>query len=267
MKTPMSKSKTDSYADDEDLSWFDLEKYASLANAGLAIWGQLIRDRIWLESTIDGYIVSAATLAPEERSGLSTFCSSMLASIQADPTKVLGFGKSDRIAEHPSNTPTVKMLTGKRLKWLNDEFDLLDPAPLIVDSGFAEAPDSDEYPFGDFAHLMVKLNATNEAVEKDFGIWLRRYRKDSHAIGGETYQQKVVRWHELNLMAYKDLTLYEKISGKKIRTDTKMVMLYPDGDNRTRKEDETADRAMRKRVPKIFQFRVCELLENAAGTG
>lgn len=257
----MAKPKKASYADDEDLSWFDLEKYAPLANASMANWGQLIRDRIWLESTIDGYIGSAAALAPEVRSGLWTFCSSMFASIQADPTKALGFGRRDRVANHPSNTSTVRLLTGKRLKWLAAEFEQLNPSPLIVDPGFAEAPDFEDYPFSDFAHLMVKLNATNDTIEKDFAVWLRRYRKASHAVGGETYENKVLRWHESNVMAYKDLTLYEKISGKNIRSDTKMVMLHPNSDDRTTKEDENADRAMRKSVGKIFQNSVCELLE------
>jgi hypothetical protein len=259
----MNKPKKNSYADDDDLDWFDLEKYAPLANASPADWGQLIRDRIWLESTIDGLIGSAATLALDERSSLLTFCSSMLSSIQMDPTKALGFGKNDRIADHPSNTPTVKLLTAKRLKWLNDEFELLDPSPLVIDPGFAEAPNSADYPFGDVAHLMVKLNATNEAIEKDFGVWLRRYRKASRAIGGETYEKKVLRWHESNVLAYKDLTLYEKISGKNIRSDTKMVLLYPDSDDRTTEQDRNADRTRRKLVDKIFQSSVCELLENS----
>lgn len=259
----MTKPGKSSYADDDDLSWFDLDKYDPLANASLAHWGQLIRDRIWLESTIDGFIGSAATLTAQERSGLRTFCSSMLLSLQEAPTKALGFGKSERIVEHPSNTPTVKLLTAKRLKWLNDEFESLDPSPLVVDPGFAHATNSADYPFGNYAHLMIKLNATNEILESDFAIWLRRYRRVSHAIGGETYERKVLRWHEANVMAYKDLTLYEKITGRSIRSDTKMVMLYPNGDDRTSEEDKNADRAMRRRVEKIFQSSICELLENS----
>lgn len=250
------------YASDDDLDWFDLEKYADLERASLAQWGQLIRDRIWLESTIDGYLNPTVTLTEADKEGLRVMCCSWLESIKANPTKPLGFGRIDKIAKHPSNTVTVKLLTGKRLKWLSKEFDTLNPAPLIVDPGFAESPGYKDYPFANSVHLIVNLNATNEAIEKDFADLLRNYRKVANATGGETHGEKIKRWHTLGVMPYKDLCIFEKISGKSVRTETKTYLISPDNMN-SPKDDEAKDRNLRKQVGQIFSQEVCELLENS----
>ncbi|MEC5217783.1 hypothetical protein RCH09_002746 [Actimicrobium sp. GrIS 1.19] len=249
------------YATEDDLQWFDIEKYSGLENATLAQWGQLIRDRVWLENTVNAHLKSPSSLAPEDREALRTFCVLHFESIKANPLHPLGFERTSNSASHVSDTPTVQLLTGKRLTWLSAAFDELDPRPLIVDPGFAATSDNADHLFRNFAHLMINMNVTDAVIKADFAMWLRKYRKSAVPLDGGTYTEKIKAWSASGVVGYKDLTLFEKISGKKIRANDKVVLIRPDGGST--KEDQNARRNLDKQAARIFREEVCELLENS----
>lgn len=241
----MARPKTESYASDADLTWFKLTNYAGLRHASLAQWATVVRDRVEIARFIDAGLKEA--IAPQ------------FEKIKSAPLSHLGFAKRYGGTEHQSNTPTVKLITMNRLAWLHDAMLRNEASPAsVVDDLLASDPES---PFGDYAHLMVNIHATDSQLEADFKAWLRKWRQNTFAAAGGNYERKTAAWAQASVVPSMDLELFSKLTGKQIPSDKKLEMLLP---GRTANEHESQGRRLREMREQIFTDEIAHVLQHLA---
>jgi hypothetical protein len=239
----MSRPKKESYASDEDLSWFKLSNYAGLRDAPLALWATVVRDRVELTRFIDA--------------GLKEEIAPQFEKIKVAPLSHLGFAKRYAGAEHQSNTPTVKLITMNRLAWLYDAMLRNEAEPrTVVDECLATDPES---LFTDYAHLMVNIHATESQLEADFKAWLQKWRKHVSAGVGGSYETKTDSWAKAAVVPSMDLELFSKLTGKNISISKKFEMLLPAG---TAIEHESQRKRLSEMRKAIFTDEMAQLLQH-----
>lgn len=220
----MARPKKINYASDKELSWFQLKNYSGLRGgkisdwntpalraATYAQWAALIRDRVELLRFL--------------HADHKAYVANLFEKIKASPLAPLGFTQRYSGATHPANTSTIKAMTANRVKWLNDAMvKCAADTQTIVDDRLASYPGS---VFGDYAHLMVNIRATDAQLHTDFKKWLNAWRADSKPVTQGNYENKVRSWSHAHVLPYMDLELFTLISGKSIDEARKFTMLLP----------------------------------------
>jgi hypothetical protein len=222
----MTRPKKNSYASDEELSWFRLDNYSdvlgresstwkipALRAATCAQWAMLIRDRVELLRFI--------------RAGELDYVTGLFEKIKVTPLTPLGFAQRYSGATHPANTPTIKAMTANRVKWLNDAMIRSEASEqAIIDVQLASDP---ETVFGDYAHVMVNMRATDAQLLADFKKWRNAWRACTKSVTQGDYDNKIQTWSQAQVLPYMDLELFILISGKAISEARKFAMLLPQG--------------------------------------
>jgi hypothetical protein len=220
----MNKPKKDSYASSEELAWFKIENYSGVrgqktadfadsASSALTYtqWATMLRDRVELARFL--------------QAGETEFAAAQFEKLKTDPLTHLGFSQSYRGGAHAANTPTVKALTANRVRWLNEA--MLSAAAnerVIVDVQLASDSES---VFGDYAHVMVNLRATDKQIRDDFAKWLSTWRSSTPKVTEGDYQNKISRWAQTRFFPYVDLDLFSRITGRRIPSLRRMAMIFP----------------------------------------
>lgn len=221
----MSKPKKDSYATIEELVWFKIENYSSvrgqksadfadLASSAVTYtqWATMLRDRVELARFLEA--------------GETEFAAAQFENLKTDPLTHLGFSQSYRGGAHAANTPTVKALTANRVRWLYEAMLSADANErAIVDAQLASDSES---VFGDYAHVMVNLRATDKQIRDDFAKWLSTWRGATPKVTHGDYQNKISHWAQARLLPYIDLDLFSRVTGRLIPLARKLEMLFPE---------------------------------------
>ncbi|WP_305825831.1 DUF6387 family protein [Massilia brevitalea] len=240
----MAKPRQASYASTEDLAWFKIENYSAIrgrsssdfANSEVsavtyAQWAASIRDRVELLRFLD---------AMEHEYVLHLF-----EKIKADPLTHLGFGQNYIGGTHVANTPTVKVITANRVRWLNEAMVRTHADErAAVDVHTASDPNN---VFGDFAHVMINLQATDQQIRNDFAKWLSTWRETTPKVTKGDYQNKIRHWAQAQLLPYTDLGLFSKIYGRPISGARKFEMLFPE-------QSEEEREALRRRLSDMHKL-------------
>lgn len=220
----MNKPKKDSYASIEELAWFKIENYAGVrgqksadfadsasSSITYAQWAVMLRDRVELARFLEA--------------GETAYVATQFEKLMTDPLTPIGFSQNYGGGAHPANRATVKALTGNRVRWLNEAMLYADASErAIVDVQLASDPES---VFGDYAHVMVNLRATDKQIRDDFAKWLSAWRCSTPKITEGDYQNKISRWAQVQLIPFIDLDLFSRITGRRILSENRMGMLFP----------------------------------------
>lgn len=260
----MTKPKKDSYATIEELAWFKIENYsgvrgqksADFADSASCVitlnqWATMIRDRVELARIFEA--------------GETEYVATLFDKLKADPLTHLGFWQRYGGGTHVANMPTVKAITANRVRWLNEAMLSADANErAIVDVQLASHPES---VFGDYAHVMVNLRATDKQIRDDFAKWLTAWRGSTPKVTQGDYQNKISHWAQSQVLPYMDLELFSKLTGKGISRATKLNMLFPSPrfddvyrENKSRTLIEMHKRVFTEDVAKI----VADLAESEA---
>ncbi len=220
----MSKPKKDSYASAEELAWFKISNYSCIRGKKAADfagpracadtyiqWATMIRDRVELVRFLDA--------------GDTEYVATLFDKLKADPLAHLGFWQGYGGGAHAANTATVKAVTANRVWWINEGMVRTDVEEhAIVDDQLASDPES---VFGNYAHLMVNLRATDKQIRDDFAKWLAAWRNSTAKVIQGDYQNKISHWADSRVLPYMDLELFSKLTGKGISRAMKFNMLFP----------------------------------------
>lgn len=220
----MSKPRKDSYASDEELAWFKISNYSEIRGkypadfadtASCTVtymqWATMIRDRVELARFLEA--------------GNTEYVATLFDKLKADPLTHLGFWQSYGGGTHAANTATVKAIPANRVWWLNEAMVRTGAEDrAIVDAQLASDSES---VFGDYAHVMVNLRATDKQIRGDFTKWLAAWRNSTAKVIQGDYQNKISHWADSRVLPYMDLELFSKLTGKGISRAMKFNMLFP----------------------------------------
>ncbi|MES2025272.1 MAG: DUF6387 family protein [Pseudomonadota bacterium] len=250
----MAKKKSDQYATDDELLWFDLSKYASLKSvkdqSGKTVvpydlWATVIRDRIEILRFLDA--------------GLTDKVFPLFESIKTAPLQPLGFKQGYSGPTFSSDTPTIKSITTNRVNWLHDAMIRTGATGrTMVDNQLITDTES---AFGDYAHVMVNLQATDEQICANFKSWLKEWRKNTDKVTAGNYEQKIQTWAQALIVPYMDLELFTRMTGKFIQNERKFEMLLP---HRTADEREAQRSRLQKMKGLVFTDSMALIVEHLA---
>lgn len=240
----MGRPRNENIATDAELSWFNLEHYASLRGdaaehwasneAGTETyrqWSSLIRDRVEFRRFLDA--------------GERDYVGRMFEKVKLAPLSPLGFKRGDRLALHPADTETVTMISTNRIKTLHRELnEAAAPSVSSADEVLAGYPESQ---LSGFAHLTISTAATDKQLLSDFQSWLSAWRSSSKDVLGGDFPNKISNWRRSLVLPYQDLQLFTALTGKSITLQKKLSLLIP---GRTAGEQD----AFRSKVGKMARL-------------
>ncbi len=254
----MARQKKDTYATEADLSWFDLANYAALpgkraadfdtpeSSATLfATWAHIIRDRVELLRFLEA--------------GQTAYVAGQFEKIKAAPLAPLGFGQHYSGGTHQANTATVKALTANRVHWLNEAMERTKAGERdIVD---VQLQADAENTFGDYAHVMVNVHATDAQLTADFKKWLTGWRQSTGRVTQGNYVTKISGWIAANAVPCMDLELFSRLVGKPLESRPKLAKLFP---THTESEREAHRRNLVDIVELVFTDQMAKIIAHLA---
>ena len=152
-------------------------------------------------------------------------------------------------------------MTSNRIKWLQNALVQADATDhSIVDVVLAQDPDSS---FGEFAHLMINITATDEQLVGDFKKWLEAWRRETKQSMPGDFRRKIANWTGARLLQYHDLTLFSKISGRSVSVEHRFRLLHSQ-DQRHQVTDIGQLRRLSKLESEIFSIEMAQRLAHLA---
>lgn len=193
----------------EELAWFKLRNYDGLSRATTLDWAWTIHDRARLKQLF------------EKKPRPSAHLAELFALLQKSPLQPLPFELTG-YAGNPLDTPTVKMLTVRRIDRLTHLLNKIDvksedssrPVDELLPAGSLEE--------GEFIHLVIDPHTTKAKLLADFKIFLNNwYRKFGATVpNGDYGDAKLHGWHALRVIPYFDLQFFAAIHNRKITPRT-----------------------------------------------
>ena len=193
----------------EELAWFKLRNYDGLASATTLDWAWTIHDRVRLKQLF------------EKKPRPSAHLAELFARLQKSPLKPLGFGLSG-FAGNPLDTPTVKLLTVRRINRLTQLLNKIDVEYEDSSRPVDELLPADSLEEGEFVHLVIDPHTTKAKLLADFKIFLNNwYGKFGATVPNGDYGDAKLRgWHALRVIPYFDLQFFAAIHNRRITPRT-----------------------------------------------
>jgi len=237
----------------EDLSWFSLDYYQSLADYSFGHWRDLIQDRIHLRhivSQVAGHQEQAETWAklgwdmPQQdmADADQAHLDALAVRLKERPLEEKDSWIVPTDADSPLVTATIRPLTGDYLQFLGgraEEQGVLGldlPVDGVLLFAKHDIPAIADQPR--LAHLVVNVDATKKQLVADFECWIdalqakvgesKTKKSEKKEFKNKDYEKARQEWLDQRVVPYFDLKLIADIEGKKFRDDDLHAKLFPE---------------------------------------